>query len=139
MEPSLTIVEGFTAVGLAAVETVFFTAAAAGFFSILFVPAEGAAEGLIFFICDMMTGTSISARAGRSVLPARDFRAEDPSSACLVNFSSSFCFLLSAAVLWADLLSEDDCVSLLLLDRDRRSPLSLHGDSDSLSWPLGGV
>lgn len=134
MEPSLTIVEGFTAEGLDAAETVFFAAVETVFFTGFFlggieVPISSANR-------DINRGIIFSTNESTSVEPEKDFITEVFSSMFLVACSSSLCFFLCSISAWEDLLSEEDLVSWLLRDRDRCSSLS---SQSLLSWPLGGV
>lgn len=119
MEPSLTIVDGFTAEGLDAAETVFLIGVEMVFFfsTFFFGAVEGAAEAPISLaIRDISSGIIVSTKESMSAEPDRDFSTEDFSSILLVVCSSSLGFLFGAVFLLVDLLSEEDLVSRLLLD-----------------------
>lgn len=136
MEPSLTIVEGLTAVGLEAEEAVFLTGVETVFFTSFFFVAVGGADEVP--ICsarrDINRGIIVSTNESTSVDPERDFSTEDFSNIFLVACSSSFGFFL--VVFLTVPLSEEDLVSWLLRDRDRCFSLS---SRSLLLWPLGGV
>lgn len=130
MGASLTIVEGLTAVGLGAAETVFFTRVGTVFFTgvgtvfftgvetvffttFFFVAAGGAEEVPIFSARrDINRGIMVSTNESTSGGPERDFSTEDFSSIALVACSSSVDFFL--VVFLEVLLSEEELVSWLL-------------------------
>lgn len=95
MEPSLTIVEGFTAEGLDAARTVFLMGVETVFFTTFFFAAvEGAAEVPISLAKrDINSGIIVSTKQSMSAEPERDFSTEDFSSIFLVACSSSLGFL----------------------------------------------
>lgn len=113
MEPSLTIVEGRTAVGLDAAETVFLTAVETVFFTSFFFGAAGGADEAPISLAsrDTNKGTIVSTNEPMSADPARDLSTEEFSSIFLVFCSSSVCFWV---FFLTGLLSTEDLVSWLL-------------------------
>lgn len=149
MEPSLTMVEGFTAVGLAAADRVFLAGVEMIFFTtFFFVPVGGAVEAPISLAKrDMSSGIMDSTREVISAGLDRPFSTAEFSRTFLVACSSSlpgfFFWELDFAVFFSERLSEEDLVSLLSPPREAEcleELLDLEEEPECLLgerlWPL---